>query len=370
MLCQHFLLAIAISKTAFEMVTQTAFHKRGTRHDAERPTPIAERPTATSPPLSLLSSSTSSTDYSPQRRQDHSSSLLPSLVLALVPGSSLLAARSRSRSSPARPCSRLVLALSLVPCSRLFCSLSTRLFCSLSLDPSLSLDSSLSLALSRLGLALVFGLLFVFQRTAVYVDNESDALLPAEVLIILEEARTGLRPFRTFIEDTERDIMVIPSHLVVLQELIDAFASLVSVLPAREYDSTMRQMIFLREQLDTLEHSMPQRPTEPLWQRTMSGRLRVYIDSDTLCELVEKEFTDDVIAIMLGTSLRTVERRRAELGLRKRGGPAVSDDELYAVRMITLLERSAYDTPLTDLSLSFYAAITDTGHPLHVRLGL
>ncbi|CAD6919834.1 unnamed protein product [Tilletia controversa] len=162
------------------------------------------------------------------------------------------------------------------------------------------------------------------------MDNESDALLPAEVLIILEEARTGLRPFRTFIEDTERDIMVIPSHLVVLQELIDAFASLVSVLPAREYDSTMRQMSFLREQLDTLEHSMPQRPTEPLWQRTMSGRLRVYIDSDTLCELVEKEFTDDVIAIMLGTSLRTVERRRAELGLRKRGGPAVSDDELYA----------------------------------------
>ncbi|KAE8245892.1 hypothetical protein A4X06_0g5347 [Tilletia controversa] len=62
----------------------------------------------------------------------------------------------------------------------------------------------------------------------------------------------------------------------------------------------------------------------------MSGRLRVYIDSDTLCELVEKEFTDDVIVIMLGTSLRTVERRRAELGLLKRGGPAVSDDELYA----------------------------------------
>ncbi|KAE8246918.1 hypothetical protein A4X06_0g4822 [Tilletia controversa] len=162
------------------------------------------------------------------------------------------------------------------------------------------------------------------------LQQGAHVLLPAEVLQVLEQAEEGLLPFRSFVEDVDRDVMVIPSHLVAPQELIDAFSSMADAIPSREFNSMMRQMLFIREQLDYFERTMPQTSVQATLERTARGQLKISIDSNTLCELVEKEFSDSTIAIMLGTSLRTVERRRAELGLRKRGGPAISDEELHA----------------------------------------
>ncbi|KAE8237514.1 hypothetical protein A4X03_0g9094, partial [Tilletia caries] len=92
----------------------------------------------------------------------------------------------------------------------------------------------------------------------------------------------------------------------------------------------MRRLVHIREQLDHLERSMPETRPQPRWQRSAHGQLMLHIDNDVLCELVELQFTDHIISNMLGVSISTIERRRRELGLRKRGGPVVSEEELHA----------------------------------------
>ncbi|KAE8219504.1 hypothetical protein CF326_g8944 [Tilletia indica] len=159
---------------------------------------------------------------------------------------------------------------------------------------------------------------------------EPSVLLPAEAVTLGNLAMDAIGPFQQFLDDQERDVMMIPSHLVVLQDVIDALASFASALPASQYDPIMRRLIHIREQLDHLERTMPETRPEPRWQRSPRGQLKINIDSDVLCELVELEFTDNVISTILGTSISTIERRRRELGLRKRGGPTVSDEELHA----------------------------------------
>ncbi|CAD6960472.1 unnamed protein product [Tilletia caries] len=118
------------------------------------------------------------------------------------------------------------------------------------------------------------------------LQQEAHVLLPAEVLQGLEQAEEGLLPFRSFVEDVDRDVMVIPSHLVALQELIDAFSSIADAIPSREFNSMMRQMLFIREQLDYFERTMPQTSVQATLERTARGQLKISIDSNTLCELL------------------------------------------------------------------------------------
>ncbi|CAD6928865.1 unnamed protein product, partial [Tilletia caries] len=139
-----------------------------------------------------------------------------------------------------------------------------------------------------------------------------------------------MEPFQQFLDDAGRDVMMVPSHLVAIQEVIDAFATFVLSIPSAQYDPIMRRLVHIREQLDHLERSMPETRPQPRWQRSAHGQLMLHIDNDVLCELVELQFTDHIISNMLGVSISTIERRRRELGLRKRGGPVVSEEELHA----------------------------------------
>ncbi|KAE8185318.1 hypothetical protein CF328_g7583 [Tilletia controversa] len=163
-----------------------------------------------------------------------------------------------------------------------------------------------------------------------HVSAATDPLHSTEIRDLIGHTASALAPFESFIADPSRDVMMIPAHLLALQELIDGWALCVHLLPSPQYNPLMRKMLFAREELDTLERTMPETRQQALWERTARGQLRLNVNTDTLCELVELQFTDATISIMLGVSAITVRRRRRKLGLVRRGDTMVSDEDLIA----------------------------------------
>ncbi|CAD6963878.1 unnamed protein product [Tilletia laevis] len=164
-----------------------------------------------------------------------------------------------------------------------------------------------------------------------HVSAATDPLHSTEIRDLIGHTASALAAFEAFIADPSRHVMMIPAHLLALQELIDGWASCVHLLSSPQYDPLMRRMLFAREELDTSERTMPETWQEALWERTARGQLRLSVNVDILCELVELQFTDATISVMLGVCINTVRRRRSDLGLVRRGGTMVSDEELIAV---------------------------------------
>ncbi|KAK0522093.1 hypothetical protein OC834_006404 [Tilletia horrida] len=117
-------------------------------------------------------------------------------------------------------------------------------------------------------------------------------------------------------------------QMACIQEAIEQLRCMSDVLDPRDYDCAVRRLIALRERLELLERQLATPVPRQAWIKGERGAWTLNLDEELLLELSELRFTDEEIGVMLNCSRRTVQRRRAHLGLVKRGQDTWTHEQL------------------------------------------
>ncbi|KAE8206338.1 hypothetical protein CF327_g7573 [Tilletia walkeri] len=162
------------------------------------------------------------------------------------------------------------------------------------------------------------------------MDNFLDSEEVAQLHLDVQEVTV---PISAFLANPQQDPSLLLIHSVALDELLISLNFLVLRLHSRIFDSIVSPLRQLEATLKGVEQSSAEQADASTdlrqeWIKSDSGQWKITVPHDLLLELVEMGFGDRDCAVFLGCSERTVRRRRAELGIKRRDSSDLSFEEV------------------------------------------